>query len=117
MGVKNNLLESAVGMTAIDCTSRRVEIIDFCLKVTASKKSFIRGRVDSISRDKVLCEFADSVILKMSCSDKLVDCKNEKKSCEKLQSVFAFSLASHHAGSKNDVLTCIYSSDKELELK
>jgi len=116
MGVKNNLLESASGMTKIDCTSRKVEIIDFCLQNTSSDKSFIRGRVDSLSKDKVLCEYADSVILKMSCDDKTVDCNNEKKSCKKLQSVFAFSLDNHHAGSKGKILTCIYSSDKELKL-
>ncbi len=115
MGVKNNLLESASGMTAVDCTSRKVEIIDFCLKHVSEKMSFIRGRVDSLGKNKVLCEFADSVVLKITCDDKSVDCSKVKKSCKKLQNIFAFSLASHHAGSKKNILTCIYSSDHELE--
>ena len=116
MGVSNNLLESAVGMREIDCTSRKVSILEFCKKRKASRKSLIRGRVDSLEGDKALCEFADSVVLRITCDDKFADCKNEKKSCLKLKEIFAYGLEFHYSTKSTNVLNCFYTSGKELEL-
>ena len=115
MGVENNLLESAIGMTDIDCTSRKISILEFCKKRKASRKSLIRGRVDSLDKTKAICEFAESVILRITCNDKFVDCSKVESSCVKLKKVFAYDLEFHHSSVEKKILSCFYTSAKELE--
>jgi hypothetical protein len=115
MGVQNNLLESAVGMTTIDCTSRKVSVLEFCKKRKSSRKSLIRGRVDSLDGTKAICEFAESVVLRITCDDKFVNCSKVKPSCEKLRPVFAYDLEFHHSSLNKNILSCFYTSSKELE--
>ncbi|WP_127716481.1 hypothetical protein [Halobacteriovorax sp. HLS] len=116
MGIENNLLESAVGMTEVDCTSRKVSILDFCKKRKSSQKPLIRGRVDSLDRTKALCEFAESVVLRISCDDKSVDCKNKKQSCLNLRAVFAYGLDFHYSKIDKSILSCFYTASKDLGL-
>lgn len=116
MGIENNLLESAVGMTEVDCTSRKVSILDFCKKRKSSQKPLIRGRIDSLDRTKVLCEFAESVVLRISCDDKSISCKAKKKSCLNLRPIFAYGLEFHYSKVDSNILSCFYTTSKELEL-
>lgn len=115
MGVENNLIESAIGMNEIDCTSRKVSILEFCKKRKSSRKSLIRGRVDSLDKTRAICEFAESVILRITCNDKYVDCSKVKQSCLSLRKVFAYDLDFHHSSISEKVLSCFYTSSKELE--
>ncbi len=117
MGVKNNLLETAKGQTHIDCTSRVVSILDFCKKKSAKRQSLIRGRVDVLSKNNVVCEYAKSVILKIECGHDVFKCSaNYKSDCLKLKDAFAYSLELGHSSKIEKVMTCIYSAEDSLDL-
>jgi hypothetical protein len=116
MGVENNLIETAIGMREIDCTSRKVSILEFCKKRKSSRKPLIRGRVDSLDKTKALCEFAESVVLRITCDSKFVNCSKAKKSCVDLKKIFAYGLVFHYSSKQENVLSCFYTTEKELEL-
>lgn len=117
MGVENNLLETKVGLSKIDCTSRVVNILDFCKKKTSKRQNLIRGRVDVLSKNNVVCEYAKSVVLKIKCGESSFNCTtNAKEDCRKLKSVFAYSLEMTHASKIENKLTCIYTEDTPLDI-
>ncbi|WP_417335354.1 hypothetical protein [Halobacteriovorax marinus] len=117
MGFKDSLIEQAVGNSKIDCTSRVVNILDFCKKKTSKRQNLIRGRVDALTKNNVVCEFAKSVVLKIDCSGDSFKCTNRKRlDCENLKKAFAYSLVLTHSAYDSRVLTCIYSDDGPLKL-
>mgnify|MGYP001123227899 CR=1 FL=1 len=117
MGVENNLIETTKGQTHIDCTSRVVSILEFCKKKSAKRQNLIRGRVDVLSKNNVVCEYAKSVILKVKCDGDVFKCsKNYKSDCLRLKSAFAYSLELSHSAKIENVISCIYSADESLDL-
>ncbi|PIK13952.1 hypothetical protein [Halobacteriovorax sp. JY17] len=116
MGVKNNLVEVAKGQTKIDCTSRVVSILDFCKKNSSKRQSLIRGRVDVLSKNNVVCEYAKSVILKVECDTDFKCSSSIKNDCLKLKNAFAYTLELTHSSKLENSISCIYSSDEPLDI-
>ena len=114
---KNAFLIELKGSGALDCLGTKVSIVNFCKKIDGEGRSLTRGIALS-EKENILCEFADSVQLRISCGADLIkdECFFPKKACLKLKSFYAEDLSLFHSSNPTGSnLNCHYVKNNLLE--
>ncbi len=118
LGLKNNLLIDPIGVRALNCMGKKVEVSEACEKEKNGKLGpFIRGVIDVQNR-QVICQYGKQAFLSISCEGHKNKkfCKRPKKSCLSLQKKFAGELNLAHFSrlfkGHLETLNCYYSYSK-----
>lgn len=80
------LIDAASG-TEIDCMGKKVNVAEFCDKEMAQDPYYLRGYVDSTSK-QVVCKSGKKVIFKYMCvkfADRALCSKEAKSACEEIK--------------------------------
>ena len=117
-GLKENLLTGAKDITKMDCMGRELVVLDFCK--TLKLPGLVRGFV--LEDERVVCESAKTVHVKIDCKDKTSFCKDKVQACKRLKKSFAHSLDLLHSGLTGpslleaSELSCFFTSKIEEDI-
>ena len=109
LGHKHLLMVSTVENHSVDCMGKTEKITKFCEKKYPKKKGLLRGIIDPVEKDKVICEFGENVRLKISCTDRHKKlCFVPHKSCKSLRKFYALRLSVIRSSTSANTLLCLY---------